>query len=112
MINCLRYAGYHSLMCGSEVQVPAEEEGQNSDTYCNLKDHRFDAKTSAFPSLITVIYVMRILEKTTHSTHKRQPAYASAYTILCDVILPCSVMYCMKENKRLKRVASRQPRNI
>jgi hypothetical protein len=35
MINCLRYAGYHSdtdllepLMCGSQVRVPVGEEGQ------------------------------------------------------------------------------------
>ncbi len=64
MINCLRCAGYHSdtalqepLMCESQVRVPVGEEGQNSANDCNLKDHRFHAKTLAFPSLITVTYV-------------------------------------------------------
>ncbi len=107
MINFLRCAGYRSdtallepLMWESQVRVPVGEEGHK-------------------------ILLLIVILKTTGSVLK-QPAQASSqllmwcdprkihwfdswnvsqpkpHHILCDVIQPCSVMYCMKENKRKK----------
>jgi hypothetical protein len=119
MSNCLRYAGYHSdtallepLMCGSQVRVPVGEKGQNSATDCNLKDHRFHVKTSACP-----------VPKPHHSylcdvNPRKKPliplikvSQPKPHHILCDVILPCSVRYCIKENKRKKSGISPTKKN-
>ena len=66
MINCLRYAGYHSdtallepLMCGSQVRIPVGEEGQT--------------------------WLLTVTWKTTGSMLKHQPAQASSQLLMwCD----------------------------
>jgi hypothetical protein len=64
MINCLRYAGYHSdtallepLMYGSQVRVPVGEEGQN-------------------------IPLLTVTLKTTGTMLKQQPAQASSQLLM------------------------------
>ncbi len=96
-----------SLWCvGLRFESQLGRRAKNSATDCNLEDHRFHAKTSVFPSLITVTYVMWILEKPLIPLiNVSQP---KPHHILCDVILPCSVMYCINENKRKKSGISPQ----
>jgi hypothetical protein len=85
-------------MCGSQVRVPVGEEGRKIPLLTvTLKDHWFHAKTSACPSLH---HSDVILEKSTDSTHN--VSQTKPHHIMCDVIQPCSVMNCMKENKRKK----------
>ncbi len=110
MINCLRYAGYHSdtallesLMCGSQVRVPVGEEGQNSTTDCTtLKttSSMLKHQPAQSSSHLTCDVNPR---KTLDSSHKRQPAQASSYIVWCDPIMFCNALYERKIN--VKRVA-------
>jgi hypothetical protein len=71
-----------------------------SATDCvTLKDHRFDVKTTACPSLFTYTVCDENPRKPLISLIKRQPG--KPYHTPCDdiLVLPWYVMYCMKDNK-------------
>ena len=112
MINCLRYAGYHSdtallepLMRGSQVRVPVGEEGKKipllTETLKTTKSMLKQQPAQASSHLTCDVNPRKTLD----SSHKRQPAQASSYIVWCDPIMNCNALY--ERKIKVKRMANR-----